>query len=348
MYLSAPPVAWMIARWPYSRKYFFWIGFCLTVVSLIAASFARSTAGLLATQGVIYAIGGVALYFPAISLLDEWFIAKKGMAFGLMWAGTGTSGAVVPFLMQWLLNKYGHATALRVWTIIFSVLVIPSLLVSKPRLPVTPANRVRPTDWSFLKSTSFWFFEAGVIFQGLGFFLPQLWIPSFAASFGFPSYAGPLALSLYNVFAIAGSILTGMLVDRLHVTTAIAIATLGSAVASFVLWGLGTSQPMFYIFTLAWGLFAGGYSTTWSGCAVALRRSGFQNLDTPSVVSLFAAGKGIGSIVSGPLSESLLHLGPIGDARFVYGTSYGNLVVFTGVAAVLGGTACAGRMFRLV
>ena len=207
---------------------------------------------------------------------------------------------------------------------------------------------MRPTDWSFLKSTSFWFFEAGVIFQGLGFFLPQLWIPSFAASFGFPSYAGPLALSLYNVLAIAGSILTGMLCDRFHVTTTILIATLGSAVACFVFWGLSSSQPMFYFFVLVWGLFAGGYSTTWSGCAVALRRSGFQNLDTSSVVSLLAAGKGIGSIVSGPMSESLLHLGPLGNARFVYGTSYGNLVVFTGVATMLGGTAWAGRQLRLV
>ena len=119
MYLGAPLAAWVIARWPFMRKYMLWGGYIGTMASLIAASFARSTAALLATQGVLYAIGGLALYFPAISLLDEWFVSKKSLAFGVMWAGTGTSGAIVPFLMQWLLDKYGVATALRVWTGIF-------------------------------------------------------------------------------------------------------------------------------------------------------------------------------------------------------------------------------------
>lgn len=50
--------------------------------------------------------------------IDEWFVRRKGFAFGLMWAGTGTSGIVVPFLLEWLLNDYGYQTALRVWALI--------------------------------------------------------------------------------------------------------------------------------------------------------------------------------------------------------------------------------------
>lgn len=119
MYLGAPLVAWILARWPYIRQRFIWVGFAGVVASLVGASFANTTASLLATQGVLYAVFGLALYFPFMMILDEWFINRKGFAFGVMWAGLGTSGSVYPFLMQWLLDKYGYRTALRVWAVIF-------------------------------------------------------------------------------------------------------------------------------------------------------------------------------------------------------------------------------------
>ena len=57
-------------------------------------------------------------------VIDEWFVARKGLAYGVVWTGTGVSGATVPFLLQWLLDTYGFRTALRVWAI---VLVSPGV-----------------------------------------------------------------------------------------------------------------------------------------------------------------------------------------------------------------------------
>lgn len=95
----------------------------MIVLSMVAASFCNTVGGLLATQGVLYAIGGLTLYFPAMIFVDEWFIARKGLAYGVMWAGSGSAGVVVPFLLQWLLDNYGFRTALRVWAV---VLVSPA------------------------------------------------------------------------------------------------------------------------------------------------------------------------------------------------------------------------------
>jgi len=57
-------------------------------------------------------------------------------------------------------------------------------------------------------------------------------------------------------------------------------------------------------------------------------------------MGLFAAGRGIGAVLSGPVSEVLLrndHLGAGGEqARFGYQTEYGVVIVFTGVSAVFG------------
>lgn len=97
------------------------------VLALIAASFCNSVATLIATEGVLYALGGVVAYFPSMQYIDEWFVTKKGFAYGIMWAGTGSAGVVVPFLLQWLLDAYGFRTALRVWAVV--LVSIHSLVV---------------------------------------------------------------------------------------------------------------------------------------------------------------------------------------------------------------------------
>lgn len=98
-------------------------------------------------------------------------------------------------------------------------------------------------------------------YAGLGYFVPSLWLPSFARSLNMPSFAGPLSLALYNVAVVFGAVSLGWLVDRCHAATAVLVSTVGQAVAIFVFWGLTSSQPMLYIFAMLWGVFAGGTST---------------------------------------------------------------------------------------
>lgn len=117
-YFSSPFFSVAMQRWPRTRRPAMVLGLVIMAIGLVAASFCNSVAGLVATQGVIYAIGSILLYFPANLFLDEWFVARKGLAFGTMWAGTGFAGVVVPFVMQWLLAAYGFRTALRVWVVI--------------------------------------------------------------------------------------------------------------------------------------------------------------------------------------------------------------------------------------
>ena len=139
----------------------------------------------------------------------------------------------------------------------------------------------------------------------------------------------------------------GVLVDRFHVTVAIAVASLGSMLSILVFWGLTQSQAMLYVFAILWGLSGGGYAACWSGCAKAMRGS-CNNLDTGLVISLMCTGKGIASVIGGPLSEQLLGVGDWQGARFAYGSQYGALIVFAGITAMLGGVACAGRLLKVL
>jgi len=60
------------------------------------------------------------------------------------------------------------------------------------------------------------------------------------------------------------------------------------------------------------------------------------------VFSFLCMGRGIGNIVSGPISEALIKTGTLGE-HGLYGTQYGSLVVWTGVSAALGGVSIIGR-----
>lgn len=100
MYLSSTLVAIALKRWPHIRRPSGVIGLGVMILALLGASFSNTTGALIVTQGVLYGLGGMTLYFPCMYVVDEWFIARKGLAFGVVWSGTGAAGATVPFLAQ--------------------------------------------------------------------------------------------------------------------------------------------------------------------------------------------------------------------------------------------------------
>ncbi|KAL8627062.1 hypothetical protein Q9189_007230 [Teloschistes chrysophthalmus] len=106
-FLGAPVVIPFIKFFPGCRRPMVWIGWALSVLSLIAASFATTLGVLIATQGVIYTVGITILYWPVMSMMSEWFVKKRGLAFGIFTAATGLSGIIMPFALAALLDRMG-------------------------------------------------------------------------------------------------------------------------------------------------------------------------------------------------------------------------------------------------
>lgn len=245
--------------------------------------------------------------------------------------------------MNWGLNEYSFSTMLRVWSIVLFVLVGPLLYYVKPRLPVSPASHTRRLHWGFLRTSTFWILQTGNILESLGFFIPNIYLPSYARNLGLSSISGTVTVSLFNTTSVFSQIILGFLSDRLHITTVILISTIGATISVFLLWGCSTSLPLLCIFSLVYGLFAGGFTSTYTGSIQEVKRAD-DHAEAGLIFGLLAAGRGIGSVVSGPLSEALLSERPwVGDAILGYGTGYGALIVFTGVSAMLGGMGWVGR-----
>jgi len=106
-YLTMPIYFFLFQKFPDWRRVSCYASLPLIAASLIGASFARSVPQLLFCQGVLYALAGNALITPTITYLDEWFVRRKGLAVGIMWAGDGTGGVIMPLLMQAMLSKIG-------------------------------------------------------------------------------------------------------------------------------------------------------------------------------------------------------------------------------------------------
>ncbi|MCJ1479338.1 hypothetical protein MMC13_008023 [Lambiella insularis] len=303
----------------------------------MAASFAQSVLELIITQGFFYSVGASLIHYPALFYLDEWFSERKALAYGIVLSGTGIFGSVVPMILQWGLDSHGLRTTLRAWGIGCLTLILLLMFHVKPRL-ARPAKAIKSSqNVDFLQLAKFWVFLAGNVAQGLGLYLPQIYLPAYAASLGLSSLASTLSVSLHNLFCVVGLVFTGFLMHRYHISTVLLISALGSAGSVFLGWGFATTETALYLFAMSYGIFTGGYASTWAGCAAEVSKHAPKS-ETAAMIGIFGVGRGLGSVVSGPLSEMLLD-GQIWEdaAGTAYGTEYRRLILFTGVTALLGG-----------
>lgn len=126
MYFASLPFLYMMTRFPQYTRPLCAGGLAVILIGLVGASFANQVWHLILTQGIIYGLGGSLHYFPAIVYIDEWFVTRKGLAYGVMWAGSGTGGILVPIVMEAVLTRWGFRTALRSWAVFQVSVIAPS------------------------------------------------------------------------------------------------------------------------------------------------------------------------------------------------------------------------------
>ena len=208
--------------------------------------------------------------------------------------------------------------------------------IPMPRARLAPVVRFAE-GFSFVRTRTFWIFQAGNVAQGLGYFIPGLYLPSYARTLNLSPLESSLLVSLLNTASVPGIVLLSALSDKTNVTNIIFISAAGSTISIFCFWGLATSLPLLIVFTIFYGFFAGGFTASYAGIFQELRHSA-PGADLGSIIGLLGVGRGIGNVVCGPLSELLLrNRGNQKQIRpkFAYDSSYGTLIVFTGITAAL-------------
>lgn len=330
-YLGAPFSAFITKKYHRYQRQQIWLGWPLCILSLVAASFTNSVNGLIGTQGFLYGLGFVTLSYPIISMINEWWVARKGMAFGLISASSGLTGIFMPSMMDFLLQNYGHRIALRVCAVALVILTAPLIPLFKSRLPASGHTSLARIDLIFLKRPLFWVYGSAVLIQGLGFFLPVVFLPSYATSVNIPSSRGALLLAVMSATQVLGQFSFGYMSDKkLSVSILSVVCCIAAATASLTFWAFGTSFALLVAFSLLYGFFGFGFGTM----RVAMGR---EIDNDPSaifaLIAVFVFLQGIGNILVGPLSAALL-TGP--TIRKHFGAErYAGLIILTGTSSTL-------------
>ncbi|KAI5238933.1 MFS general substrate transporter [Aureobasidium subglaciale] len=371
MYLSMPFLfALFTKRWARYRQTAALCGTLLACLSFVLSSFSTNVWHLVATQGVLAAFGSALVFSPMTLSLGEWYkTSNRALAYGITLSCKNIVGSVCPFLFSALLDRRGFRFTLRIWAImiagtsVFTILLIPThssaLLAAMDEtteeqdggmapLPI----RSRKIPWHFLHHRTIYIYSVAIMLQSAGYGIPQTYLNTYASEVALLSQtSATLLLTLFNIPGIASSSFFGYLSDNkrftLSATTVTCVSGLSSALSAFLLWGLNTQGSLvtLVLFAITFGFFAGGYSATWGGLINDLEseaRSSNEAIDSGMVYGLLNGARGLGYVAGGLIGVPLLKAGTEKYGRLTSGdfgvqSSYGPLILFTGLASVFGG-----------
>ncbi|KDQ62717.1 hypothetical protein JAAARDRAFT_30613 [Jaapia argillacea MUCL 33604] len=323
IYCSGPVIYPITTRYPYIRRIFMWCGTLMCCASLFGASYATTVKELVVLQGVMYAIGGSLLYSPCLSYLSEWFVARRGLANGVIFAGTALGGLLLPLLLPPLLHAYGPAKSLRILAISTLIALLPILPFIRGRLPEVRTRVVatsrRREGWMWDKM--WWILIVANTVQGFGYFVPIIWLPTFASELKISDSGSALTISLLNGASVVGRLSLGFLSDKIDPWLLALTTLLSSSLATFLLWGVFShSLGGLLAFGIAYGCLAGGWSSLYTSFIRPIAK------DDPalctSLLGILMFFRGLGNVLSTPISTSLSSIHTTTNVG--YNSSYGD------------------------
>ena len=332
-------------------RYYVIFGWAICVRSLISAAFAKSLVALAWTQGAFYGAGLLILEVPALLILNTWFVKHRGAAYGVLFGVCDLIGFGATILAEYLLRKHTLRGVLLTFASSLFVICGPSIWLLKSRTPDVPTSvaereikGVVPTALDghapeALCSTSstryyrrpiFYIFAMANLFHGFAYYLPFIYLPSYTTSLGYDPTRGAYLLAAANFAQIFGEIGFGKLSDHVNVHCLVLTCSLVSAVATLGLWGFARSLVRLSWFALIFGTFGSGLISLWARMGTF-----FGQADAQMIYSVMSFGRGLGVIISGAISPSLLAAAPkrAEDALVRYGNGeYLGIVLFVGIS----------------
>ncbi|KAF8902704.1 hypothetical protein CPB85DRAFT_1377164 [Mucidula mucida] len=249
----------------------------------------------------------------------------------LLAASTTVGGLIIPLTVPQLIQAYGLPKTIRIFSIAIVIIFAPLLPHLRPRLPDSRTRQQIPAPQSkqWMKNTTIWVALAANTLQGFGYFVPLVWLPTFARELHVTPSQSALTVAFLNGLCLVIScirlslwtIINGYLSDILN-PFFLAISTLlSTSLVTFI-------EPSWL--TYAKGMLAGGWSSLWTGFVRPVAKEN-PSLNT-TLFSYFLLSRSLGNILSTPISSGLL-TGSTVDMTKVFplsGGKYENVIIFVG------------------
>ncbi|KDQ20063.1 hypothetical protein BOTBODRAFT_385802 [Botryobasidium botryosum FD-172 SS1] len=340
-YMGLVFIITILERWPYIRKGVMWAALALCCGSLIIASFATKVAHLIITQGILFGLGGAALYAAVLTLFSEWFVRRRSLAGSIMFGGSGLGGAIFPILLNALLERMSWRWTLRIWAFGIAVPGCIAVWFAKGRMPIVrnQPSQAKPISLSFFRAPLFITISTTLFIQAIGYFPVSLYMPSYATALGLPIIDGTLSLTVFNLASTTGQLIFGHLCDRTPYIRVMVISAVGSALSAYLIWGFAHSLSLVFLFVVIFGGLGGGFYAI--GPAASTDIAGTEHSNSV-IYGALCIIKGV-AVVLGPIIATRLHNphAPIipGNTKDFGGYGFTTVTLFVGgmmIAASLG------------
>ena len=226
--------------------------------------------------GVGMGVGGVPLW----ATVSRWFIARRGLALGIVTAGAGIGILIMSPFAGYLIRNYSIHTAYLIMGAISLVLIGLSTLVLKKEpgdLGLKPygaeeaysTGRKGPhqeelseaeVEWRVsqaLRAGSFWILVTATFFSGMGFFIVVTNIVAHATDLGVSEVIAPYLLSIIGGSGALGTVVMGLGSEKVGIRGALVLCLGLQGIMLFWLTGV-SSFPLFCVNAVIFGFGYGG------------------------------------------------------------------------------------------
>ncbi|KAH8672195.1 monocarboxylate transporter [Ilyonectria robusta] len=354
MTIGAPfAVAWVKI---FSPQAIVCAGGLLFGLACVLASFGKSLWHFQLSQGLLLGIGTCLSFMPSMTVAPSWFGKHRGLAMGLISAGTGIGGLVWAPVITVCIREMGFRNTLRLTGALGTALICasgsalswePSMAAhlreeSSSTSQTNALFRIPFPPWKIAKQRRFIAQALGAAFQSAAYYTPVFFIASYAKTLGYTDTDGANFTGVSNACNAIGKIAIGFVADRFGRLNAFFFTTLISAFVTFGLWvsstivGMdneATARSLFISFTALYGIFASAYISLFPPALVEL----FGAQELPRVIGFMYMMQGAAAVVGTPVAGVLVR----GHGTVKDPDSYSSMAILVGALLLVATGAVA-------
>jgi MCP family monocarboxylic acid transporter-like MFS transporter 3 len=290
------------------------LGILFVAIGEISSSFTTTNiGGMFGCSGVILGLGACLCYSVSNILPPHYFVAKIGLASGIVKLGGGIGAAILSIAIDAMIRHIGIEWTFRVLGLCILATGIPAACVIRERVPI---NRAPFLDLSMFRHLSFTaIFLAGAI-GVFCMFVPPYFLPLVAHSVGLSSTTGAGLVAGFNACTAIGRFMSGWLSDYTGPVNMFLLAMVLNAVSMLAIWPVSNSFAPLLVFALLNGLANGAFFTLYP-VVVASTAAAIGRGDVTSqavAMGMGATGWTGGYLMGVPIAGYLLESSGVGKA----------------------------------
>jgi MFS family permease len=196
MFFPGPIVGWVYDN--HGPKYLILFGTFFHVLGLMMTSLCTEYYQFILAQGICSPLGLNCIFQAGTSTIPTWFLKKRGLAFGIMAAGSGLGGIIFPIMASHLIPEVGFGWTMRIIAFVILGLMIVASFTVTSRLPPKPRPFELRVFIEPFKDVKFVLCTASSFFFFMGLFIPINFIEIQAIHYGMSTRLAGYLLAILN------------------------------------------------------------------------------------------------------------------------------------------------------